>query len=101
MATLWPFLKHWLTDDKAGLTLATWCFVLATFMLVVTGFCAIAFTWLQLAANSFGFLSGFKRSIRRRVAASSRFMKGRTSNALYACELGYRDGELLNVSEIS
>jgi hypothetical protein len=51
MTNLWPFLKHWLTDDKAGLTLATWCLVLATFMLVVTGFSAIAFTWRQLAAE--------------------------------------------------
>ena len=51
MAWLWPFLRHWLTDDKAGLTLATWCLVLATFMLVATGVGAIGFAAQQLAAE--------------------------------------------------
>lgn len=51
MAGLWPFLKHWLTDDKEGLTLATWCLVLATFMLVATGIGAIGFAWIQLEAE--------------------------------------------------
>jgi hypothetical protein len=51
MANLWPFLKHWLTDDKAGLTLATWCLVMATFMLVATGLGAIGFAWWQLRAD--------------------------------------------------
>ena len=51
MANLWPFLKHWLTDDKAGLTLATWCLVLATFLLVLTGIGAIGFAWIQLGAE--------------------------------------------------
>lgn len=51
MTDVWPFLKYWLTDDKAGLTLATWCLVLATFMLFLTGLGAIAFTWRQLEAE--------------------------------------------------
>jgi hypothetical protein len=37
MADVWLFLKHWLTAEKAGLTLTTWCLVLAAFMLVATG----------------------------------------------------------------
>jgi hypothetical protein len=51
MANLWPTLAHWLTDDKAGLTLATWCLVMATFMLVATGLGAIGFAGWQLRAE--------------------------------------------------
>src|SRR5258708_892299 len=47
----WSFLKYWLTNDKEGLTLATWGLVFSTLMLVATGIGAIGFAWGQLTAE--------------------------------------------------
>ena len=44
-------LPGWLTDERQGMTLATWCLVAATGALVLTGIIAIVFTWFQLRAD--------------------------------------------------